>query len=121
MPEYIAKSNNIFSKIINNQLKKVAVTVNCNIDIIRKICDNLNPDYFQFHGNESLDYLENFKKLFPDISIIKAFPINRLEDFNMIYKYNELANYFLFDSKIDNKFGGSGIKINWDLFAKGKN
>ena len=96
------------------------LTVNCNIDIIRKICDNLNPDYFQFHGNESLDYLENFKKLFPDISIIKAFPINRLEDFNMIYKYNELANYFLFDSKIDNKFGGSGIKINWDLFAKVK-
>lgn len=109
---------NIFSKIINNQSKKVAVTVNCDIDIIRKICDNLYPDYFQFHGNESLDYLENFKKLFPDISIIKAFPINGLEDFNIMLKYNDIANYFLFDSKIDNKFGGSGIKINWDLFTE---
>ena len=108
------------SQIIKNTSKKVAVTVDSSIDFIKKICDNINPNYIQFHGNESLDYLENFKKIFPDISIIKAFGINNKNDFNKINQFNDVCDYYLFDSKVDDKFGGNGVKIDWNLFSKVK-
>ncbi len=103
------------AKIIPSNIAKVAVVVDAKNDLISQIQDYLSPQLFQFHGSESSSYIKNFKQNYPDTKIIKAFPVSKKQDFNSLEQYNELCDYFLFDSKVDNNFGGNGIAIDWKL------
>lgn len=109
------KKAETLAKVADNKIKKVAVVVNENVKSLQQIDDVLNPDYFQFHGDESIDYIQNFKKIFPQKKIIKAFRIANKADFANANKFNDYCDNFLFDSYADKNYGGSGNVINWDL------
>jgi len=74
----------------------------------------------QLHGSESPLYCENLRKKFksqlPDVKIelIKAFGVHSAFDFSMIEVYNEIVDYFLFDTKTSDH-GGSGIVFDWTI------
>ena len=102
---------NIFAKIIPKNISKVAVVVNASINEIEKINHSLQPDFFQFHGKENIQYIQGFKKKYPNIKIIKAFSIQENKDLESIEIFENAVDYFLFD----NKSPGSGNKFDWDL------
>jgi phosphoribosylanthranilate isomerase len=74
----------------------------------------------QLHGNESPLYCENlrnkFKNQLPDVRIdlIKAFGVYPGFDFSTLEAYNEVVDYFLFDTKTS-EHGGSGMTFDWTI------
>ena len=99
------------AKKVPSHIAKVAVVVDADFDYIKEIVANLAPDFFQFHGHESVEFLREFKNFFPQIKIIKAFAITNSNDLIKVKEFEEIADFILFDSKI----AGSGTKFDWKI------
>ncbi len=109
------KNAALISKNIPNSIAKVAVVVDASFDFLAEIVENFSPDYFQFHGDENIEYLHFIRKKFPNIKIIKAFKIKDKSDLNRVNDFSEVADFFLFDSKVNNESGGTGQKFDWNI------
>ena len=99
-----------------SSVKKVGVFVNESEEVILECVRAFGLNYVQLHGNESPESCSSLQKR---VSIIKAFQINEAFDFKELNKYNEVCDYFLFDSKSE-QFGGSGKTFNHDKLAEYK-
>jgi phosphoribosylanthranilate isomerase len=111
-PRFITPENAaLISKDVPKKIGKVAVVADFSLDQLEKILAIFKADFVQFHGEESLDFLKNFKKKFPQIKIVKAFRITKVEDLNQIKNFENLADFFMFDSGN----GGSGKKFDWEI------
>lgn len=102
-----------FTKIIPKNIAKVAVVSQASADHIEKINNALKPDFFQFHGDETIDYILDFKEKYPNIKIIKAISVTNKSDLTKIKIFENYIDYFLFD----NKNPGSGNKFDWNCLA----
>ena len=96
---------------IPNSIGRVAVVVNETLENLHKINQNFQPNFFQLHGDEDVNYIENLKKIFPKISIIKAISIFSKDDLNKIKNFDNHIDYFL----LDNKNPGSGEVFDWKI------
>ena len=97
---------------IPNSIKKVGVFVNASIqDIISKV-NQYQLEIVQLHGNESVTYCKNVKKL--GVEVIKVFSIGDKFDFTTIKEYVLFVDYFLFDTK-GKLAGGNGITFDWKI------
>lgn len=113
-PRYIepAKAGAIINWIEGPQ--KVGVFVNQPLDDVNDIAKQTGIDLVQLHGDESPGYCDMMN--FP---VIKAFHIKT--DTNSgdlaaeIEAYKNSADYFLFDTKIDSLYGGTGQTFDWSL------
>ena len=107
-----------FSKILDRDLlsnipksiRKVGVFVNESIESIIKLADRFGVDYVQLHGDEDLDFATTLRE--KGIKIIKAFPVVDSLPI-MVSKYQDVADYFLFDNATNN-YGGSGKHFDWN-------
>lgn len=118
-PEDSAK----ISQIVPSSVKKVAVLSGNNFQDIAEIYQNLKPDYLQFHGNESVEFIEKVKEKFPNIKVIKAFNLSDERDLNQVKEFENCADFFLFDSKSkvsDGVSGGTGESFNWEILSNFK-
>lgn len=106
------------SPTVPTNIAKVAVVVDASDDMLQKINDNLNPEIYQFHGHETIQYIEQFKKKFPDKKIIKAFAVESKKDVTNSKNYEAICDYFLYDSKSNNNFGGTGTTFDWSIFQE---
>ena len=82
------------------------------------LLQNLAADYFQFHGHETVEFLQKVKEKFPQVKIIKAFRVATTDDLAQVDEFNYVADLFLFDSKSkssDGVLGGSGEVFNWKI------
>lgn len=115
-PRYLTpiKANEIFSNLKNSQT--VAVVVDLNISQLAEIFKDFTPNFVQFHGDENVDFLRQFKKNFPDIGIIKAFRISGVEDLLASDDFAPFSDYFLFDGKQP----GVGLGFDWNCLQKAK-
>jgi phosphoribosylanthranilate isomerase len=104
-------SAKILSTIIPDSVGRVAVVVNETLENLHKINQNFQPHFFQLHGDEDINYIENLKKIFPQISIIKAISIFTKNDLNKIKNFDKHIDYFL----LDNKNPGSGEAFDWKI------
>lgn len=97
---------------IPKSIKKVGVFVNASIqDIISKV-NQYQLNVVQLHGNESVTYCKNVKKL--GVEVIKVFSIADKFDFTTIKEYVLFVDYFLFDTK-GKLPGGNGITFDWNI------
>ena len=94
-------------------ISRVGVVVDPEKSFLKKIVKGRLFDYIQFHGNESPALFENFP-----LKIIKAVSIKEKDDLNVIAKYKNKVDYFLFDTKTNNQKGGTGKTFEWDLLNK---
>ncbi len=95
---------------------KTGVFVNTEIEYINDKIDKYRLDAIQLHGNESVEFIE---KLFLENSkhkfqIIKAFSVHENFEFSQLIPFENLVDYFLFDTKGKNH-GGNGEKFNWKI------
>ena len=99
------------SSIIPNNIHKVAVVANETLENLQIINQNFQPNFFQLHGEENVEYVKNLRKKFPNILIIKAISISEKNDLNKIKNFENYVDYFL----LDNKNPGSGKAFNWEF------
>lgn len=95
---------------------KTGVFVDASIDFILEKVKKYRLDALQLHGNETPQYileLKNSTTKYP-LQIIKAFGIDENFDFGILKSYENVTDYFLFDTKGKNH-GGNGVKFNWGL------
>lgn len=68
----------------------------------------------QLHGDESPQDCRLIKKLAGRIKLIKAFAVGADFDGNVLKDYEAACDYFLFDTKTENR-GGSGHAFDWQI------
>lgn len=97
--------------------KKVGVFVNQALDDVNTIATQTGIDYVQLHGNESPEYCKLIDK-----PVIKVFRINDETDSHelnqQLSEYDDVAEFYLFDTKAGNQWGGTGKVFNWSVLKK---
>lgn len=94
--------------------QRVGVFVNASFAEITAKAEAFGLTYIQLHGGESPQQCEQLKEA--GFKVIKAFSIASEEDLNATTNYQEVCDYFLFDTKTP-AYGGSGQSFNWDILS----
>ena len=76
---------------------------------VSSIIKNLDFDILQFHGHESVDFCNFFKKPF-----IKTFHIEDTK-LNINMDFIKYAHAFLLDTSSGNTYGGTGKTFDWEI------
>ena len=102
-------------------IKKVGVFVDETVDVIIQKIKKFELDAIQLHGNESPDYCKELRKhchaeldSASQYEIIKVFSIKDEFNFSQLQPYEDVVDYFLFDTK-GKLPGGNGYTFNWDV------
>jgi len=119
-PDYLGfifwkKSPRYFNKkipLINKKIYLTGIFVDESLNEIKKQIKNHKLSVIQLHGTESPLFCEKIKNL--GVKCIKAFSINKDFNFNKLKIYENVCDYFLFDTK-GKLPGGNNIKFDWKL------
>ena len=97
---------------IPKNIQKVGVFVNASLDKILSKIKQYDLQLIQLHGNETPEFCELLKH--DNIEIIKVFSVDDHFNFEIIQAYENVCDYFLFDTKGKSP-GGNGTVFNWKL------
>ena len=98
--------------IVPESVIKIGVFVDETPEKVLETAQNCNLNVVQLHGHETPEYCSLIKN--SGITVFKAFSVDEHFDFNLLYAYSGVCDYFLFDSK-GQLPGGTGQKFNWQL------
>ena len=112
-------NNESLFKIARNKIGIVCLFVNPTNEFISKIVKTVKPDLIQLHGSETPGRCHEIKKMF-GIPIMKAIEVKNFKSFKNVYKYEEIVDRFLFDSKLTKQKlqGNKTDTLNWDILKK---
>ena len=98
---------------VKNKISTVAVTVNPDDSMLNKIIE-IGFSMIQLHGTESIERVKEIKN-FSSIKIIKSFGISSKSDLAKTQSYEDIADYFLFDARPEEKDlpGGNAKTFEW--------
>ena len=115
---------------ISNSINKVGVFVDAEIDFVIEKINTHNLQAVQLHGKESPEYCDalrhaelvsvshdkNLKQVQVDkkLEIIKVFSVKNEFNFEVLKPYENVVDYFLFDTK-GKLPGGNGYTFNWTI------
>ena len=102
---------------IPSSIKKVGVFVNASLDDIQSKIAKYNLNLIQLHGDESPEFCEHLKN--ENLKIIKVFSVDDHFDFSILLGYENVCDYFLFDTK-GKLHGGNGYAFNWQILENYK-
>ena len=97
---------------IPKSIKKVGVFVDEKVEVIVAKIEKYQLDALQLHGHESPEVCRLLKSTKKEI--IKVFSIKDEFDFSVLNAYEDVCDYFLFDTK-GKLPGGNGYTFNWDV------
>ena len=100
-----------------NKIKKVAVTVNFNNQILDEIVKKVPLDFIQLHGNETPKRVREIKKRYK-LPVIKAIGISEAKDLDFISPFKDVADQLLIDAKSPSSSvlpGGNGLNFDRQL------
>jgi phosphoribosylanthranilate isomerase len=101
--------------LFDSKKKKVAVFVDESIETISEITNRYNILFVQLHGNEDPSTCNKLRN--SGLTVIKAFNLHEKFDFDNLKNYEDMTDFFLFDTKSELP-GGSGEKFNWQILEK---
>ncbi|WP_020402901.1 phosphoribosylanthranilate isomerase [Gracilimonas tropica] len=96
--------------------EKVGVFVNQPLDDVNQIAKQTGLDYVQLHGDESVEYCELVEKPIIKVIHIEEETVDYLLK-HQIEQYAEVADFLLFDTKIDGLWGGTGKSFDWSMIT----
>ncbi len=102
------------------KIKKTGVFVNAAVGEIFNTVIKYQLSAIQLHGEESVGYCQELKQKFEAIKaleIIKVFSVGHSFDFKLLQSYEEVCDYFLFDTKGKER-GGNGITFDWKILQQ---
>jgi len=98
-------------------IPRVAVTVNADNETLAQIMSDMQPDFIQFHGDESPDHIAQVSRDH-DVKTIKALPVSSAADINAAMEFAGFADLILFDAKPpkgNDIRGGHGVNFDWNI------
>lgn len=105
---------------VGNDIKKTGVFVDEDIHTIADRVIQFQLDAVQLHGHETPEFCRSLKVFIRNmetdsaVELIKAFGLSPEFDFATLADYEDVVDYFLFDTKtID--YGGSGMTFDWHI------
>jgi phosphoribosylanthranilate isomerase len=104
------RAQKIFEEIPSN-IPKVGVFVNEEYQNIIDLVQLLEFDYLQFHGDETPEFCNAMGHPW-----FKAIRLTDEKSLEIIPKYE--TEFILVDAAVSGKYGGTGIKANWQLAKK---
>ena len=99
---------------LSNRIKKVGVFVDAPLEDVINTIKEHQLDAVQLHGHETPEYCAKIQH--QSVEIIKVFSIKDEFDFNVLEPYEDVCDYFLFDTK-GKQPGGNGYTFNWDVLT----
>jgi len=105
---------------LTSNIKKVGVFVNADIDEILEIVNKYKLQAVQLHSEESPYFCQQLRMLLiseqseKSIEIIKVFSIKEEFNFEILKPYEEVCDYYLFDTK-GKLPGGNGYAFDWKV------
>ncbi len=126
-PDYLGfifyeKSSRFFEGVIPElpkTIKKVGVFVDASLEFILSKIETHQLNVIQLHGQETPEFCNELRHAELDsashpIKIIKVFSIKDHFDFSLLQPFENICDYFLFDTK-GKLPGGNGYTFNWDV------
>ena len=113
-PRHVGKEFAVVDKL-DASIQGVGVFVNEKTDTIREKVQLFNLDLVQLHGEESPLTCKQLKDW--GIKVIKTFSVDAKFDFEATNPYKDYVDYFLFDTKGQQR-GGNGIPFDWRLLNR---
>lgn len=98
-------------------IKKVGVFVDAPLEEVQSTIEKHNLDAVQLHGNESPQFCEDLKGTVPSLDVIKVFSIKDNFDFSVLKDYEQVCDFYLFDTK-GKLPGGNGYAFDWSVLNK---
>lgn len=95
-------------------IKKVGVFVNATVEEVLEKVEKYGLVIVQLHGNEGPEFCKTLKENVPSTNIIKVFSIKDDFDFSILKEYEEVCDYYLFDTK-GKLPGGNGYVFDWSI------
>lgn len=105
--------NALAESIRNFRVKKVGVFVNASMEEINEKVGLFGLDAIQLHGDESPEFANMLKEK-TGRSVWKVFLVGEEMDWEKLRPYQDVVDYFLFDT-FSKSHGGSGKTFNWEL------
>ena len=102
---------NIIPKL-SKLIKKVGVFVDETVEFISSQIEKHELNAIQLHGHESPEMCRLLKST--NIKVIKVFSIKDEFDFSVLTPYEDVCDYFLFDTK-GRLPGGNGYTFDWSV------
>ena len=99
--------------------KTVAVTVNADDTTLDSIAAQMQPDYIQLHGDETVDHVAEIARRFK-VKTIKAIPVSSPADMIKAEAYAGVADFMLYDAKPpkgETVRGGHGLSFDWNILT----
>ena len=87
----------------------VFVFVNPSIDEVKKITKIIQNPILQFHGDETEDFCKQF-----NLPFWKTIRVQNFQSFELLKDYVS-ADAFLFETYVDDSYGGTGKVFDWNL------
>lgn len=98
-----------------SMIKKVGVFVDEKIEFISRQIEKHHLSVIQLHGHESPKMCKLLKST--NVKVIKVFSIKDTFDFSVLAPYEEVCDFYLFDTK-GKLPGGNGYTFNWNVLKK---
>ncbi len=111
-------------------IKKVGVFVNEIPEIVVSLTEEYGLNMVQLHGDEAPEYVHRLRTIFEESiaekhpkakykmpELVKVFGIKEDFDFEVLEPYEEMVDFFLFDTKGKER-GGNGITFDWSVLKK---
>lgn len=99
---------------IPHSVKRVGVFVDASIDKILEKVKSHTLQFAQLHGKETPGFCDELKKKVPHLEIIKVFSVKNNFDFTLLEPYEDVCDFYLFDTKGELP-GGNGYAFNWGV------
>jgi len=116
-PRFITDVSAELIKYIPQEIKTVGVFVDEDLEVVKKKVNLYQLKGVQLHGKESPGYCADLKSTFGSLAVIKAFGVDEEFDFAVLTDYQNVIDYFLFDTKTK-AHGGSGKTFNWKILDR---
>jgi phosphoribosylanthranilate isomerase len=114
-PRYVFKHMTTTQIRKENNINKVGVFVNADIEEVLHLVDECRLHMVQLHGDETPKYCE---KIADYVSVVKAIRVGENENIEwMIHPYMDVCDMFMFDT-MGAGYGGTGKKFNWETLKE---
>ncbi|MFN8417405.1 MAG: phosphoribosylanthranilate isomerase [Cytophagaceae bacterium] len=103
-----------FTKGLVPSITPTGVFVNEEISVMDEYIDQYGLKAVQLHGDESVDVCQYYQKT--GLEVIKVFSVGDIIDWKQVAAYENVCDYFLFDTQTAG-YGGSGKAFSHQLLA----
>ncbi len=105
---------------LDPRIKKAGVFVDMDLEQLAEIAEKAGLEVVQLHGNETQDYIDRLRmKLHTGMQnrtqIWKAVRVSDKSSLRELSRYR--ADFFLTDTYVKGKQGGSGVRFDWSLLS----